>query len=111
MRMGDTSVRHVRVEIDEENALQVRAGSSAKGFLRGATDQPLALTFVRFEPYAKPKQNLAVAGQRVDTRVIQVIYALPVQTPLLFVGQQLDVFIERAANSQSATKETANASL
>lgn len=110
MRMGDISVRHVRVEIDEENARQLRADAPAQGFLRGATNQPLALTFVRFEPYVKPKQNLAVSGQRVDTRVIQVIYALPAQTQQLFVGQQLDVFIERMDNAPAAVDETAAAS-
>ncbi|MDB6063479.1 MAG: putative Membrane-fusion protein [Verrucomicrobiaceae bacterium] len=114
MRMGDTAVRHVRVEVDEENAALVRADSVAKGFLRGDTQQALPLQFVRFEPYAKLKQNLAVAGQRVDTRVIQVIYALPEKTPPLFIGQQLDVFIDRAnanptTNSNAETNNAATA--
>jgi RND family efflux transporter MFP subunit len=104
MRMGDTAIYHVRVEIDEENVARVRAGAAAKGFQRGDTQQALPLSFVRFEPYAKPKQNLAVAGQRVDTRVIQIIYALPAQTIPLFVGQQLDVFIDRISNSAPVVK-------
>jgi HlyD family secretion protein len=95
MRMGDVSTLHVRVEIDEEHASHIRAEHQAQGVRRGDTSNPVPLTFVRFEPYVKPKQNLAVAGQRVDTRVLQVIYALPENTPAVFVGGQMDVFIDR----------------
>jgi HlyD family secretion protein len=98
MRMGDISTLHVRVEIDEESASNINPRSSAQGLARGDTSNPIPLTFVRFEPYVKPKQNLAVAGQRVDTRVLQVLYALPENTPAIFVGRQMDVFI----NSQKA---------
>lgn len=94
MRMGDVSTLHVRVEIDEENAAYIRPESQAQGLRRGDTSNPASLSFVRFEPYVKPKQNLAVAGQRVDTRVLQVIYALPENTPAIFVGEQMDVFID-----------------
>jgi multidrug resistance efflux pump len=94
MRMGDVSTLHVRVEIDEENAAYIRPESQAQGLRRGDTSNPVSLSFVRFEPYVKPKQNLAVAGQRVDTRVLQVIYALPENTPAIFVGGQMDVFID-----------------
>jgi RND family efflux transporter MFP subunit len=94
MRMGDISTLHVRVEIDEENASHIRAESQAQGLRRGDTGNAVPLSFVRFEPYVKPKQNLAVAGQRVDTRVLQVIYALPENTPAIFVGGQMDVFID-----------------
>lgn len=94
MRMGDISQLHVRVEIDEENASRIRAEHKAQGIKRGATDTTLPLKFVRFEPYVKPKQNLAVSGQRVDTRVLQVIYALAEDSSHLYVGQQMDVFID-----------------
>jgi HlyD family secretion protein len=96
MRMGDISQLHVRVEIDEENASRIRAQDTAQGMKRGDTDLRLPLSFVRFEPYVKPKQNLAVSGQRVDTRVLQVIYALPADSANLYVGQQMDVFIDAA---------------
>jgi len=96
IRMGDVSRLHVRVEIDEQNASRVTPESPAKGYTRGDTKRAIGLTFVRFEPYVRPKQNLAVAGQRVDTRVLQVIYALPEDQKDIFVGQQMDVFIDSA---------------
>lgn len=94
LRMGDNSTQHVRVEMDEENARYIKPESKAEGSLRGNSSTSIPLTFVRFEPYVKPKQNLAVAGQRVDTRVLQIIYALPNGISGIFAGQQMDVFID-----------------
>jgi len=97
IRMGDTKILHVRVDIDEEMAQYVKAGSVATAFQRGATQTALPLKFVRFEPYVRPKQNLATAGQRVDTRVLQVIFELSTTENAPFVGQQVDVFIQKEA--------------
>jgi RND family efflux transporter MFP subunit len=95
--MGDMESVHVRVEIDEENATKVQPSNPAKAMARGKPDKSYPLTFVRFEPYVKPKQNLATAGQRVDTRVLRIIYKLPKIEDRLFVGQQMDVYIEEVA--------------
>ncbi len=94
MRMGDTSVLHVRVEIDEENTGKINPNSKAKGIKRGDTKTEIPLSFVRYEPFVRPKQNLAAAGQRVDTRVLQVIYKINETKSSAFVGEQMDVFID-----------------
>jgi HlyD family secretion protein len=99
VRMGDVSRLHVRVEVDEENAARIRPDSKAEGLFRGDTATRIPLTFVRFEPYVRAKQNLAVAGQRVDTRVLQIIYALPEAASDRFVGQQMDVFVDEATTT------------
>lgn len=98
--MGDLSTLHVRTEVDEENAGYISKESLAKGFLRGNPERSIPLQFVRFEPYVKPKKNLNVAGQRVDTRVVQVIYALPQNSEEVYVGRQMDVFIENRQAAQ-----------
>lgn len=103
MRMGDTSRLHVRVEIDEEYAAYVKPSYGATGFVRSDTSNKLPLAFVRFEPYVQAKQNLAAAGQRVDTRVLQVIYALKKTTESTYVGQQMDVYINTKAQTKTAT--------
>jgi hypothetical protein len=55
------------------------------------------LAFVRVEPYVVPKRALSGAtGERVDTRVLRVVYALPAGTEQAYAGQQVDVFIESA---------------
>jgi HlyD family secretion protein len=53
------------------------------------------LTFVRVVPYVVPKKSLTGdRSERVDTRVLQVIYALEPGEKSVYVGQQLDVFID-----------------
>jgi HlyD family secretion protein len=57
------------------------------------------LEFVHIEPYVIPKVSLTGAStERVDTRVLQVIFSMnrPDEPPL-YVGQQVDVFIEATA--------------
>jgi hypothetical protein len=52
------------------------------------------LQFVRFEPYVVPKKSLTGdSTERVDTRVLQVLYSFNRDTLPLYVGQQMDVFI------------------
>ena len=93
--LGDDSQLHVRVEIDQTDAHRVRATAKAEGSLRGDADRRIALEFVRFEPLVQPKRALTGDGtERVDTRVLEVIYALAKDAPQPFVGQQMDVFIE-----------------
>lgn len=99
-RVGDVSTLHVRVEVDEENAARIRPESKAEGLFRGDTITRIPLTFVRFEPYVRAKQNLAATGQRVDTRVLQIIYALPEEVGERFVGQQMDVFVDAFTPTQ-----------
>ncbi len=101
IRLGDVSTLHVRTEIDEQYARRLTPQMKAQGFARGDTKNAVPLTFVRFEPYVRPKQNLAVAGQRVDTRVVQVIYALPPQHAGIFVGQQMDVFVDTSGAAEA----------
>lgn len=90
--LGDVSRLHVRAEVDEEFLTRLSTGTSAYATFRGDA-RKYPLSFVRSEPYVRPKQNLTSASPRVDTRVAQVVYALPEDTRTDFVGQQMDVFI------------------
>ncbi|QYM78787.1 efflux RND transporter periplasmic adaptor subunit [Horticoccus luteus] len=103
--LGDVSPLHVRVDVDEFDAGRLTPTAPATGFLRGRPDHPIPLTFVRLEPYVLPKHSLTGSStERVDTRVLQVIYRFdPHQTPA-FVGQQMDVFIAGAAEASGAAR-------
>jgi len=58
----------------------------------GACRYPLR--FVRFEPYVIPKKNLTNdASERVDTRILEAIFALNTNSRV-WAGQQMDVFIK-----------------
>jgi multidrug resistance efflux pump len=107
--LGNVHILHVRVDIDEHDIPRFRKGAPARASLRGDPSKEYALSFVRVEPFVIPKKSLTGDNtERVDTRVLQVIYALDATNKPIYVGQQLDVFIDVAAASlgrQVAMKE------
>ncbi len=96
IQMGETNPLHIRIDIDENEAVRVNLGAPATVSPRGAAQNQVKATFVRAEPQVVPKRSLTnSAAERVDVRVLQVIYALP-QTEAsnaFRVGQQIDAFI------------------
>jgi RND family efflux transporter MFP subunit len=93
--LGSVTPLHVRVDVDENDASRVRPSASATAYLRGNRQINTPLKFVRFEPYVVPKKSLTGdTTERVDTRVLQVIYSFDRNDLPIFVGQQMDVFIE-----------------
>ncbi len=93
--LGEMKPLFVRVDVDEHVAAQVRKTASAVGALRGDATIRTPLSFVRFEPLVVPKRALTGdSAERVDTRVLQVIYRVDRADVPLFIGQQLDVFID-----------------
>ena len=96
MVLGDLEKLQVRADVDEQNAVRIMKGQAAKAFVKGDSLTAIPMTFVRIEPYVIPKVSLTGAStERVDTRVLQVIYSLqrPKDKPL-YVGQQVDVYID-----------------
>lgn len=92
---GNVEPLHARVDVDENDAWRVRAGAAAVGYLRGNKAISTALKFVRFEPYVIPKVSLTGdSAERVDTRVLEVIYSLNRGDLPIFAGQQMDVYID-----------------
>ncbi|WP_437228472.1 HlyD family secretion protein [Planctomicrobium sp. SH661] len=95
--LGDTSRKHVRVDIDEHDIPRFNRSAPAEGIVRGETAYRYGLEFVRVEPYVVPKRSLTGDNrERVDTRVLQVLYVIteePAEHPV-YVGQQMDVFID-----------------
>lgn len=104
--LGNIDPLHVRVDIDEADIPRFRRGLPARGFVRGETEHPVELAFERVEPYVIPKQSLTGGNtERVDTRVLQALYAVRHTEQALFVGQQLDVFIDLAAPTTGSAGE------
>lgn len=95
--LGDIAILHVRADVDEQNAMKVAPGKDATLYLKSDSSKKYAVQFVRIEPYVIPKVSLTGAStERVDTRVLQVIYKLDKPSDqALYVGQQVDVFIPR----------------
>jgi len=107
--MGDTDTLVVRVDVDENDAWRFRPGAKAVAYVRGNRDLFTDVTYYRVEPYVVPKKSLTgESTERVDTRVLQVLYSFPRSALPVYVGQQMDVFIESApitATSGPTTKE------
>lgn len=105
LTMGATDTLHVRVEIDETDAWRVRPGAAAEAQLRGNAAIRSRLVFVRAEPMVVPKRNLAGGTQeRVDTRVLQLLYRFdPAGFPAR-IGQQVDVFIAASEPGPAAAR-------
>jgi multidrug efflux pump subunit AcrA (membrane-fusion protein) len=94
IQMGETRPLHIRIDIDEDEAVRVAMGAPAIVSPRGAAERQVQARFVRAEPQVVPKRSLTnSAAERVDVRVLQLIYALPDSDGLFRVGQQVDAFI------------------
>lgn len=101
MTMGSVEPLHIRVDIDEADSWRVDSKSPAIACLRGNPAVSVALNFVRFEPYVLPKRSLSGDNtERVDTRVLQVLYAFAPKDFPAFVGQQVDVFIKASPRAE-----------
>lgn len=94
--LGDLEKLQIRCDIDEQNAVRVRPGMTAKAYVKGDRENAIPLSFVRIEPFVIPKTSLTGSStERVDTRVLQVIYSLQIpKDRTLYVGQQVDVFMD-----------------
>ena len=95
IEMGETRPLHVRIDIDEEQAPRLALGEPAIVSPRGASNQRVRASYVRAEPVVVPKRQLTnAAAERVDVRVLQVLYALPDSARDSFrVGQQVDAYV------------------
>jgi HlyD family secretion protein len=97
MIFGGGKNLHLRAQVDENDAWRVREGAQAVAHLRGESQAVYSLEFVRFEPYVVPKASLTGdTTERVDTRVLEVIYRFKDPEARVFDGQQMDVYIDAA---------------
>jgi len=93
--LGNIGRLQLRADVDESDAPRVRPGSRAVAFLKGSRERAIPLEFVRIEPYILPKKSLSgESTERVDTRVLQIIFRFESPEFPVYVGQQMDVFIE-----------------
>jgi multidrug resistance efflux pump len=107
--LGNLQSLRVRIDIDESDIPDYRAGMPARGFVRGSNKTEIPMQFVRIEPFVIPKKSLTRRpGEQVDTRVLQVIYELESTHAAVFVGQQLDVFFDEQPPASSPLSQVVN---
>jgi len=106
MLLGSDTRLHVRVDIDETDAWRLRPDAPAVAFVRGNAELKTPIRFVRIEPYVVPKTSLTGdTAERVDTRVLQVIYSFDPASVPVHVGQLMDVYIEAPTVAQATMQE------
>ncbi len=106
MILGNLEHLQVRASIDEQNAGWFNPKAKAIAYPKNNTSISIPLKFVRIEPFVLPKISLTGASdERVDTRVLQVIYSFnQPKNYHIYVGQQLDLFIEKEPIQSDATQ-------
>ncbi len=106
--LGNHCPLHVRVQVDENDVWRFHPEAKAVAYLKGNKDINFNLSFVRLEPYAQPKRQLSGdTSELIDTRIIEIVYRMEENPHKVFIGQQLDVFIE---TSQDYSKSGQNMS-
>lgn len=92
---GSIDTFQVRVFIDETDAWRVKPLAKAVAYVRGNSSIAIPLEFIRIEPYVIPKYSLTNDNkEKVDTRVLQVLYSFKKGNLPVYVGQLLDVYIK-----------------
>lgn len=100
--LGDMQQLQVRADVDEVNAPLVAPRATAVASLKSRGDTQFPLSFVRIEPYVVPKKSLTGDNsERVDTRVLQIIYRFERPSFPVYAGQQVDVFIQQDQTAAS----------
>jgi multidrug efflux pump subunit AcrA (membrane-fusion protein) len=99
--VGNIDAYFVRVSINQLDIDEFNPKNPAVGFLQGDSRVSFPLEFVRIEPYLTGKQNLNNdISERVDTRVMHIVYCIKKVSVPIYVGQQMDVFIETTPSSK-----------
>ncbi len=113
MLFGDDSRLHIRVDVDENDAWRIQPTAAALAYVPGNPQLRTPLKFVRIERYVVPKTSLTGAStERVDTRVLQVIYSFDPAALPVYVGQRMNVYIQAppvpAANEEGQHSSASN---
>jgi RND family efflux transporter MFP subunit len=97
MLIGDLTQMFIRVEVDEIESYKVKNGGEATAMPRGNPELKIPLHFERIEPYIVPKTTITgAASEKIDTRVLELIYSFDNSKYGILVGGQMDVYIKLA---------------
>lgn len=95
MIIGDTDELHLKASINQYDVPHFRPDAQAAAFFQGDRRYEFPLEFIRIEPMLVNKQNLTNdIAEKVDTDVLNIIYRIKLNDQPVFIGQQMDVYIE-----------------
>ncbi len=104
--LGDDERLYLRTDVDENDAWRIKPQARARALVRGNPQLKAELRFEYIEPYVAPKTSLTgQSTERPDVRVLQVIYSFKRSALPVYLGQQMDVFIEAPPVAPSGSSE------
>jgi multidrug efflux pump subunit AcrA (membrane-fusion protein) len=107
--LGNLDKLHVRVDIDENDAWRFQPEAPAVGSIRGNPRLKTDLAFEYVEAYVVPKRSLTGdSTERVDTRVMQVVYSFKRGMLPVYPGQLMDVYVDDRTPRPSQPVPSAN---
>ncbi len=108
--LGGVEPMHVRVNVDENDAWRVRANADGDRISswQQSNQNAAALRLLRA---IRGAQSLVTGDstERVDTRVLQIIYSFERGNLPIYVGQQMDVYIDASPEERSRELPSAGA--
>jgi multidrug efflux pump subunit AcrA (membrane-fusion protein) len=100
--LGQLSPLHIRVDVDELDAWRFDPKGKAVAVLRGGKRVEHPIEYVRTVPVVIPKKTLTGDNaERIDTRVLQLIYRFTENDPGVLPGQVLDVYVETGGGASA----------
>ena len=103
--MGQLTPLHIRVDVDELDAWRFDPKGKAVAVLRGGKIVEFPIEYVRTGPVVIPKRTLTGENsERIDTRVMEMIYRFQQDNPQVLPGQLLDVYIDSGSIASPTTQ-------
>lgn len=92
--LGNMDELYLRVSIDQFNVSALNPNTPAVAFRQGDRSTEFPLEFIHVEPFMVPKRYLTnESNEKVDTQVLEILYRIAKKDSHLFIGEQMDVFI------------------
>lgn len=96
--IGNTDEFYLRVSIDQLDIPFFNSQEPAVAYFQDNPNVQFPLEFLRVEPFLVPKTNLTnELSETHDTRVLQILYRIKNGKHPIYVGQQMDVFIDTSS--------------
>ncbi len=93
--VGDMRNMKVDVTIDETDIARFNKFAKAYGIIRGSDNKRIPLQFSLIQPNIVPKKNITNdPAEKIDMRVMKIVYHFDNKDVGAYPGQQMDVFIE-----------------
>lgn len=95
MILGDITQMNLKVSINQLDIPLFQPTAPAVAYLQGDSSRKFSLEFISIEPFVVGKQNFTnEIEEKIDTRVLKIIYRIKQDHASIFAGQLMDVFIE-----------------